>query len=125
PFHQRGLSDARLTDEDGVVLPPAGQDVDDLPHLAMPAEDRVDEPVARPLGEVGGELLQRLGRPARLARDSGTGPGAAAARRGPLARAPARLLRGAGLDPSVSTPGASASSSELRSSSFEMPSSSG
>ena len=63
-----GLADARLADQDRVVLRPAAEDLDDAPDLVVPADDRVE--LARPgLGrEVAAVLLQGL---RRFPRDSG------------------------------------------------------
>ena len=54
------LSHPRLAGEDGVVLPPAHQDVDDLPDLLVAAGDGIDVARARPRREVGGEAPKRL-----------------------------------------------------------------
>jgi hypothetical protein len=84
----RRLADARLADEDRVVLPAAGQDVDHLPDLEVAAEHRVEPAPPRALGEVDGELVEVR----RLA--AGRGPALRpAARRRRWRRA--RLLRGA------------------------------
>ena len=56
----RGLADAGLADQHGVVLGAPGQHLDDAADLGVPADDRVDLAVAGPLGEVDGVLLQRL-----------------------------------------------------------------
>ena len=63
----RRLADARLAGEDRVVLPAAGEDVDDLADLGVAAEDRVDLARLGPLGQVDGELVERR----RLARRPG------------------------------------------------------
>src|SRR4028118_266705 len=55
-----GLADAGLADEDRVVLGAAGQHLNDAADLGVPADDRVDLPVARPLRQVDGVLLQGL-----------------------------------------------------------------
>ena len=54
------LADARLADEDRVVLGPPGQHLHDPPDLRVPADDRVDLAVPGQLGEVDAVLLQRL-----------------------------------------------------------------
>ena len=41
-FHHRGLSYARLSGQDRVVLPPPGEDIDDLPDLEIAGQNRVD-----------------------------------------------------------------------------------
>ena len=56
----RRLAHPRLTGEDGVVLAPAHQDVDDLPDLLVAARDRIDVARARPGREVGGKAAKRL-----------------------------------------------------------------
>ncbi|MNZ44356.1 hypothetical protein D3C78_619870 [compost metagenome] len=56
---QRGLADAGLADHDGVVLPPAGEDVDHLADRAVAAQHRVELAVPGLLGEVVGEARQR------------------------------------------------------------------
>ena len=57
---ERGLADARLADDDRVVLPAPREDVDHLPDLALAAEDRVDLALARLVGERRGEARERL-----------------------------------------------------------------
>ena len=65
----RGLADARLAGEDRVVLPPAGQDVDDLTDLRIATQHRIDLAGPRLGGQIDGELVQRGCRaPAALAR---------------------------------------------------------
>ena len=44
PLDDGGLPHPRLAGQDGVVLPPPGEDVDDLADLDVPAADGVDEP---------------------------------------------------------------------------------
>ena len=46
-FDHRRLADAGFADEDGVVLPPPQQDIDDLPDLVVTTDDRVDLALAR------------------------------------------------------------------------------
>src|SRR5260370_161273 len=58
---------AGLTGEDGVVLPAAREDVDDLADLGVPSEDGVDVAGPRASRQVDGVLIQRL-RPAGDAR---------------------------------------------------------
>ena len=53
------LAHAGLAGEDRVVLPAAHQDVDGLADFRIAADHRVQLAVARALGEVGGELVQR------------------------------------------------------------------
>ena len=65
-FDHRGLADAGFTGEDRVVLPPAGQDVDDLADFQVAAQDRIDPAGARPRGQIDGELIKcRCPRPRR------------------------------------------------------------
>ena len=75
-FDHRGLADARLAGEDRIVLAAAHQDVDDLADLLVAAGDRIDLALARLLGQVDRELLERLllahrGRRHRAARFAG------------------------------------------------------
>jgi len=60
PLHHRGLPDAGLADEHRVVLRAPGEHLDDATDLGVAADDRVDLPLLRPLGEVDGVLLERL-----------------------------------------------------------------
>ena len=60
PFDDRGLADAGLTDEHRVVLRAARQHLDDAADLLVAADDRIDLPGARGLGEVAAVLLERL-----------------------------------------------------------------
>ena len=73
----RRLADAGLADQDRVVLAAAQQDVDQLSDLLVAAEDRVDLPGPRLLGQVLGEAVQRLGlahrRRRQLAGSTGAG----------------------------------------------------
>ena len=59
-FHNRGLSHAGVTDEHGVVLGLAGQDLHDAADLAVTADDRVEPAGGRVGDEVTAVLLQRL-----------------------------------------------------------------
>ena len=56
----RGLADAGLADEHRVVLGPARQHLDDAPDLLVASDDRVELALARLLGEVAAEPLERL-----------------------------------------------------------------
>ena len=60
PFDDRGLAHARIADEHGVVLRPAGEDLDDAANLLVPADDGVELPGLGEIGEVTAELLERL-----------------------------------------------------------------
>ena len=63
PLDERRLSDAGLADDDGVVLAPADEDVDDAADLRLAPEDGVEPALLRALREVGGEAGERpLGR---------------------------------------------------------------
>ena len=55
-----GLSDARFTDQDGVVLGAAGEDLHGAADLLVAADDRVDLPLAGHLGEVAAVFLKGL-----------------------------------------------------------------
>src|SRR5690606_18643838 len=55
-----GLADARLTDEHGVVLRAAGEDLHDALHLLLAPDDGVELAVARRLREVAAELVEDL-----------------------------------------------------------------
>ena len=57
----RGLADAGLADQHGVVLAAAGEDLDRLGDLGVAADDGIDAAVARVAGEVAAELVQRGG----------------------------------------------------------------
>ena len=56
----RGLADAGLADEDGVVLRAPAEHLDDAADLLVAADDRVEQVLARGVGEVAAELLERL-----------------------------------------------------------------
>ena len=56
----RRLADAGLADEDRVVLAAAHQDVDHLADLLVAADDRIDLPAPRLLGQIDREAAQRL-----------------------------------------------------------------
>ncbi|SII20256.1 Protein of uncharacterised function (DUF3170) [Mycobacteroides abscessus subsp. abscessus] len=53
-----GLADAGLTDENGVVLRPAGEDLHHALHLLVAADDRVELALAGGGGEVAAELVE-------------------------------------------------------------------
>jgi len=59
PIDDRGLADAGLADQHRVVLRAAAEDLDDAADLLVAADDRVQLAVARALGEVDAELVQR------------------------------------------------------------------
>ena len=56
----RGLADAGLADQDGVVLGAAGEDLDDAADLVVAADDGVELALLGGLREVAAELLERL-----------------------------------------------------------------
>src|SRR5699024_5292813 len=64
PFNHRGLAHTGFTDEDGVVLRAAREDLHDPFDLVRPADDGVEFSVAAGLGEVTAELVEhgRAGR---------------------------------------------------------------
>ena len=68
------LAHAGLADQDRVVLGAARQDLHDALDLLGPADDRVELPVARQLGEVAAELVEHR-RPRRGVRRRGAGAG--------------------------------------------------
>ena len=56
----RGLADARLADQHGVVLRAAREDLHDAAHLVVAADDGVELALAGELGEVAAVLLEGL-----------------------------------------------------------------
>ena len=56
----RGLADARLADQDGIVLGPARQHLDGAADLLVAADDRVELPFARGGREVARIFLERV-----------------------------------------------------------------
>ena len=59
-FDDRGLADAGIADEHGVVLRAPREHLDHAPDLFVAADHRVDVALARLLGEVAPVLLERL-----------------------------------------------------------------
>ena len=59
-FGDGGLADARLTDQHRIVLRPAGKHLDRAADFLVTADDRVELPLARRLGEVARIFLQRV-----------------------------------------------------------------
>jgi len=59
-FDHGGVPHPRLAGEDGIVLPPAHQDIHELPDLLVAPDDGVDLAVAGPFRKIDGELLQGL-----------------------------------------------------------------
>ncbi len=60
-FGERGLTDARFADEDGVVLAAAQQDVDCAFDLVFASDERIDLALGGAIGEVDRVSAQRLG----------------------------------------------------------------
>ena len=62
-FHDGRLAHSGLADEDGIVLRPSGQDLDDALDLLLPPDDGVELGLTGELGEVTRELVEnrRLG----------------------------------------------------------------
>src|SRR5262249_37816777 len=60
PLDDRGLADAGLADQRGVVLRSPGEDLDDAPDLVVAADDRVELSLAGELREIAAVLLERL-----------------------------------------------------------------
>jgi hypothetical protein len=56
----RGLADARLADQDRIVLGPARQHLDGAADFLVAADHRIELAVARGLREVAGVFLQRV-----------------------------------------------------------------
>ena len=56
----RGLADARVADQDRVVLRAAGEHLHHAAHLLVAADDRVELAALGELGQVAAELLERL-----------------------------------------------------------------
>ncbi len=59
-FHDGGLAHSRLSDEDRVVLRPAREDLDHAAHFVVAADDRIELPLARQVGQVAGVALEGL-----------------------------------------------------------------
>jgi hypothetical protein len=60
PLDDRRLADARLADQDRVVLRAAREHLDDAPDLLVAADDRIELATAGALGEIGREAGERL-----------------------------------------------------------------
>ena len=60
PLGDRGLAHAGITDKNGIVLGPAGQNLDCATNLLVAADHRVELAVARRLGQVAGVFLERI-----------------------------------------------------------------
>jgi len=60
PFDDRGLADAGLSDQHGIVLGPPRQHLHHAANLLVPPDHRIELALARLLGEVAREPLQRL-----------------------------------------------------------------
>ncbi len=61
PLHDRGLADARVADQHGVVLAAPGEHLDGLLDLLVAPDHRVDPPLPGQGGEVTAVLVQRRG----------------------------------------------------------------
>ncbi len=61
PFGQGGLADAGFTDEDGVVLGPAAQDLNDPVDFVLSAHHRIKLAFGGELGQVAAEFIQGRG----------------------------------------------------------------
>src|SRR5690606_18776874 len=59
-FHNRRLTDACLTGENRIVLPPGHADVDELADRLVATEDGINLSCSRFRGEIDGELCERL-----------------------------------------------------------------
>ena len=59
PLYDGGLADARLADENGVVLRAAREDLDDALKLLVASDDGVELPLASEVGEVASERVDR------------------------------------------------------------------
>src|SRR6267142_4870207 len=60
PFDDRGLTHARLADQDGIVLGAAGQHLHHAADLFVATDDRIELALARDFRQITGEALQRL-----------------------------------------------------------------
>ena len=60
PLDDGGLADARLADQDRIVLGPAREHLDGAPDLLVAADHRVELVLPRLFGEIAGVLLERL-----------------------------------------------------------------
>ena len=59
-FRNSGFPDSRLPDQDRIVLRPPAQDLEDTPDLLIPADDRVQLALRRPLVQVDGEFFKKF-----------------------------------------------------------------
>ena len=59
-FHDGGLADTGLADQDGVVLRAPLKDLDDAANLVVAADHRIELPLAGTIGQIERVLLQRL-----------------------------------------------------------------
>src|SRR4029434_295760 len=60
PLDDGRLADARIADEEGVVLRPAREDLDDAADLVVAADDGIELALAGECGEIARELVERL-----------------------------------------------------------------
>ena len=70
----RGLADAGLADQHGVVLAPAGEDLDGLLDLVRAPDHGIDPAGRRLGGQVAAELVERWGLGLRLLRSAPAAP---------------------------------------------------
>src|SRR5579872_5828423 len=60
-FHDGGLADARLTDQDRIVLRAPREDADDAFDLRLPADDRIELALARELRKIASQRVEDRG----------------------------------------------------------------
>ena len=60
PFDDRGLADAGLADEHGIVLRPPREHLDDAAHFLVAPDHRIELAAPRQLGQVAAVALERL-----------------------------------------------------------------
>ena len=75
PFGHSGLADTRLADQDGIVLAPPGEHLDQTANLGVAADHRIQQAGAGGCGEIAAVALQRRGLPLRLRPELGPGLG--------------------------------------------------
>src|SRR5205085_3489349 len=59
-FDDRGLADARIADEHGIVFAATRENVHGALELALPSDQRIESALGRLAVEVGAELLERI-----------------------------------------------------------------
>ena len=77
PLDDGGLPDTGFTDENGIVLLPAAENLDDPADLLIPSDDRIELEIAGVLREIAPELVERrgFGLPARVFLGTSRAPG--------------------------------------------------